>query len=267
MEDIERVKTRLANIRTVAPILGALRTISLGSWQMALNQRKSVKRYSERLLTLLPTVVAQLPPPRPTLSQWIKRRGNHAQSQTGGANDGGAPKVKHLAILVIGSERGLCGRFNDSIFEHTQRYLAEQINATDSSSPGIETTLMVLGTRLVRTFKRHEYPLYWTGKLSATALPSFELAFGLAQTWLARYEARELDAVDILYNGYQGAARYEPTMARLIPPQAPSSGPLPEEEAQMPTIVETDPLRLYTRLVGQWTAIRCYELLLESAAS
>ena len=45
MQDLERAETRLDNIRTVEPILSALRTISLGSWQAALKRKDSVRRY------------------------------------------------------------------------------------------------------------------------------------------------------------------------------------------------------------------------------
>ena len=42
-QDLERIQTRLGNIRTVSPILAALRTISLGSWQMALNRVRNLQ--------------------------------------------------------------------------------------------------------------------------------------------------------------------------------------------------------------------------------
>jgi len=48
VEDLERAQDRLDNIRTVEPLLGALRTISLGSWQAALEQRANARRYGDR---------------------------------------------------------------------------------------------------------------------------------------------------------------------------------------------------------------------------
>jgi F-type H+-transporting ATPase subunit gamma len=36
---------------------------------------------------------------------------------------------------------------------------------------------------------------------------------------------------------------------------------------EIPTIIETDPLSLYTHVIEQWTATRLYELLLESATA
>ena len=61
MEELERVQARLDNISTVEPILGALRTISLGSWQAAQKQQAAVQGYAGRLLALLPSLLPHLP--------------------------------------------------------------------------------------------------------------------------------------------------------------------------------------------------------------
>ncbi len=242
MEDIERVRARLANIQAVKPILGALRTISLGSWQMALGQQAKIQRYSSQLLDVLPPVLA-----------YLQKRHLHRRWSR--------PTVRRVAALVIGSERGLCGRFNDVVTGHTQTYLAEQAEA------GVEVVLTALGTRLVRVLKRQGLILSASDKLSATTLPSFERAFAMTSEWVAQYEAGDLDAVDIIYNAYRGHTQYEPVVVRLLPPEIPQVESLSSAEAWHTTIVETDPLRLYARVIEQLMAIRCHKLLLESAAS
>jgi len=246
MEDLERVETRLDHIRTVEPILSAMRTISLGSWQAALKRKDSVRRYEERLAAVLPALLPHLPPP------FIPPNGG----ERGGAR---------IVALAIGTERGLCGRFNVAVVERAERYLAEQ------EASGAQVELMALGTRVCRVFQRRQRPLAWLGALSATALPPCCLAFDLTRQWLARYEEHELDAVDLVYNAYHGTARYEPTVVRLIPPALPTPGP-PDGRRSLtepwpPPIIETDPLSLYAHVIEQLTAISLYRLLLESAAA
>lgn len=241
MEDLERTETRLDNIRTVEPILSALRTISLGSWQAALKRKDSVRRYEERLTAMLPALLPHVRPP--------------SFPPIGGDERGEA----RVVALVIGSERGLCGRFNAAVVERAERYLAEQTAA------GAQVELMALGTRVRRILRRHQQPLAWSGALSVTALPPYRLAFDLTRRWLTRYEEREVDAVDLVYNAYRGSARYEPTVARLIPPTLPT----PEADALPwpPPIIETGPLSLYARVVEQWATVSLYWLLLDSAAA
>jgi F-type H+-transporting ATPase subunit gamma len=242
MEELERAQARLDHIRTVEPMLSALRTISLGSWRATLKQRTSVQRYGERLTAILPLLAPHL------------MAGRGVRGETGPTSD-------RVVALVVGSERGLCGRFNVAVVERAERYLAEQ------ETVGAQVEFMALGTRVRRILQRRKRPLAWSGALSIAVLPPFHLAFDLTRRWLARYEERELDAVDLIYNAYHGTGRYEPTVVRLIPPQLSPERQNTLSEPWPPTIVETDPLNLYARVVEQWAAISLYGLLLDSAAA
>jgi F-type H+-transporting ATPase subunit gamma len=266
MEGVERAQVRLDNIRTVEPILGALRTISLGSWRAALKRRDEVRHYEERLRAMVP---ALLPHVRPS-PRWRLLAGWRARRKT-------PPSPAHIAALVIGSERGLCGGFNATVVGRAEQYLAEL------SSDGAKVELMALGTQVSRIFRQRQRPLAWSGALPVTALPPHRLAFGLTRQWLACYEERDLEAVDLIYNAYRGTARYEPAVARLIPPTLDgrrslrsilsSSTSLTVNSVEGPTepwpppIIETDPLSLYGRVVEQWIAASLYGILLESAAA
>jgi F-type H+-transporting ATPase subunit gamma len=242
MEELERAQDRLDHIRTVEPILGALRTISLGSWQATLKQRTSVQRYGEQLTAILALLVPHLP------------AGRRAGRETD------LPPHR-FAALVVGSERGLCGRFNVAVVERAEQYLAKQ------EAIGRQVELIALGTRVRRILQRRQRPPVWSDALSITGLPPYRLTFDLTRRWLERYEQRELDAVDLIYNAYRGMGQYETTVVRLIPPQLPPEGQNSSSEPWPPPIVETDPLGLYARVVEQWAAVSLYGLLLDSAAA
>jgi F-type H+-transporting ATPase subunit gamma len=163
--------------------------------------------------------------------------------------------------LVVGSERGLCGRFNATVVERAEQYVIE------CAETGVPVEIVALGAQASRILRRRKLPLSWSGALSVTALPSHQLAFDLSYRWLARYEESELDAVDLIYNAYRGMGRYEPTVVRLIPLQLVVEDESPTEEPWPPVIVETDPLSLYIQIVEQWAATNLYWLLLDSAAA
>ncbi len=239
MEEQERTEARLDHIRTVKPIVEALRTISMGSWRSALDWRRSLGRYQERLSRVMVSLVPHLPAP--------SRRG-------------GQERVGRMLAVIIGSERGLVGGFNQTVARGTQEVLAEK----EAAGATIET--VAFGTRLQRVLAQLHRPADRSRALSVSALPSFALANELSQHWLLQYERGEIDAVDLIYNAYRGMAKYELQVTRLIPPSLPmedgeGEGPWP------PPIIETDPQSLYIRVVRQWTAIRLHEILLDSAAA
>lgn len=252
--ELKKAESRLENIRKVKPILAALRTISLGSWQMARNRRSGLKAYTDQLLALLPVIVPHIADQR----EGLRRRANRPQASS--------ENPSRAVVLVVGSERGLCGRYNKTILEELERLLSEELLDSEVEIGG-------LGSRLGRELRQAGFELAWERALSITALPRFDLAHGMAADWLRRYESFDLDRVDVVYNADRGAGTYASTTARLIPPEIPDApapaaprDPLAARLAPDP-IVETDPVRLYVRVVEQWTAIALYRLVLEAAAT
>ncbi len=255
MEDLERAEERLTNIRTVEPILSALRTISMGTWQAALKQSQRIDRYETHLSRLLPALLPHLPPQEdpasPPPGRYLPRS---APAEERG-------RKARIIGLAIGSERGLVGRFNTVVAERINAYLSERESAE------VRPELAVLGSRLRRLLQRRGDGMTWLGPLSVTALPTFERASELAQRWLTQYEARELDQVDLIYNQYRGVDRYQPTVIGLIPPPLSMGGGDGEEESWLPPIIETDPLSLYTHIVQQQIALNLYRVMLDSASA
>ncbi len=236
MEDIARIKARLANIRSIEPILEALQTISVGVWKMALRQQSRVQEYEDHLRAvvpaLIPALVASRRPPSPDAATFPQR----------------------LAVLVIGSERGLCGGFNNVLVGAVEKYVRENGPAE----------LLVLGSRLVRLLRRRAHEPAWSSSLPTGALPPFATVWEFSHRWLADYEARRLDAVDLIYNAYRGLGTYAPRVLRLLPPELPPEVP---HEVWPPPIVETEPLHILARVFEQWVTLSLYRALLESAAS
>jgi F-type H+-transporting ATPase subunit gamma len=242
--DQEGLQARLNNIRSVEPILGAMRTIALGSWQAALNRQTRIRRYSSRLAELLLPVVARLG----SLHRRRARPRRHSQQ---------APSVTQ--VVVIGSERGLCGAFNSSLIQYVEHALAQY------AADGVEVRIAALGSRVRRGLERNGHSLEWAKSLPMTTLPANELAQELVHTWLRQYEARELDAVHVIYNTYRSSTVYEPVTAFLVPPPLPVLSD--ETSSWPPPYIDTDPVELYTRLIRLWTTTEAYRVLLDSAAA
>lgn len=241
-QDLEKAESRLQNVQAVSPILGALRTISLGNWQVAINKRKSIKLYNDQLINLLPNILPHIK----TTSYYSKRRypkGSQSQEST-------------VLVVGLGTERGLCGRYNN--------VLAQSIAAliSDLEKAGNPVSLGVLGSRLLRSLVREGSNPAWVDKMPINNLPTYDLAFSLVSTWFQQLEKGDLKTVVIAYNKQEIAGRYQPWSTQLIPPVLPEIG---SKQQWPPYIVETDPVQLYTQVVIQWTGIQLYNIMLEAA--
>lgn len=243
-ETINQAKARLDNIRSVEPILGALRTIAMGCWKAALNRRGWMQEYADQLSRITAHVL-------PLLSQ----------PQVPSMVDNSFSSRMHVIVLVIGSERGLCGAFNRDVAARAHRYLSEATRRAETAR------VQVAGRRVAALLRRTGILPEHVWSTSATILPSFSLAGELSQRWLAEYEAGKVDRVDLLYNTYLGAGRYETRVEQLIPPGLRSDETSDSLDSWPEPIIETDSAGLFARILAQQVAVRLYASLLESSAS
>lgn len=246
-DNLERTQDRLDNVRSVEPLLGALRTISLGAWQASLNRMTGVEAYEEQFLKVMSYLLPHLPHVKVP-----------AEKETPDQKQG-----KRI-ILVIGSERGLCGGFNAVLSDYVSNHLEEWKQAG-----GGPLRLWVLGNRAKRILRQAGRIISWSRALPGTSVPDYELAYALTQEWLEAYERREIESLDVISNRYLGAGRYKAELLRLIPPDPGSltHQSMDLSEAWPPPIIQTDQVRLYARAIRQMIAFMLYQRLLESIAA
>lgn len=246
MEQLERIQNRLDNIRGVEPILGALRTISMGSRQSVLKQKGHSNSYMQRLMSILSYLKSLIDQKSIDLRQ-------------GGSRSDEQERV-HLA-LVIGTERGLCGRFNHAISAKALEFFQE------NSEAGKKVEFWILGSRLLRKISKQNLPITRTDRISITAKPSFHLAVEYARIWLDRFEDGEIEKASVIYNTSGSMGTYTPSILQVIPYTIPVGNDQSLQEAWPPPIIETDPLGLFSHILMQIVNIQIYNCLLESAAA
>jgi F-type H+-transporting ATPase subunit gamma len=235
----QKTRERLENLRSVEPILNALRTIAMGNWKAALSRRERALEFARRTEGIL----AYLPGTSP-----------HTPAE-------GAESETRATVLLIGSERGLCGAFNRILADRAGQYMEQ------AASRGETVRLQAAGSSVARALERAGFRLERLRISAATALPNLGTADALVREWLAAYESYETDRVDILYNAYLGPGRYRASELRLIPPQIARPPAADDFGIPFPPILQTDPAGLIARIAVQQLSARLYACLLESAAS
>jgi len=236
MEQTERLKSRLDHVEAVEPMLSALRSISSSSRVLALNRARRTAAFSHEMADVVAIVGARV-------------------GHTPGASHRrarGAPRL----LVAIGSERGLCGGFNDVMADYVQRAWAAQDQRT--------LCLVVLGSRLSRVLDRLGVAIDTHQPMSAIGVPRFELAQELVQSWLERWDRGAIASVDVAYTGSADLVEQTPRTTRLLPPKRPSASLRPGGWAPW---MEADEKVLQRRTIELWTAASFYEMLLRSSAA
>ncbi len=243
MQDIERIKDRLENIRSVEPIVNSLRTVAAGGWQQALRRVRASQEYVDNLSAVLAALFRHLGQ-RVGTSQLVATR---------------TLRPGRALMVVMASERGLCGAFNDVVLEGAQTLISQQQIQSE------QVSIMTLGARAEAFFRRQNRPLYAAESLPVTRVASLELVRDLGATLLDAFYANEFDAIYAIYSPYQSGMVAPPVAQRWIPVD-PSILPGRSDEWLEP-VIETKPKVLFEHALEEWILVRLYQFVMESAAS
>ena len=243
MDDLERIKDRLDNIRSVEPIVTSLRTIAMGGWHVALRRMRASAAYLSHLSEVLRVLV-------PLVSQEDLRRALVVPRAT----------PTRPAILVIASERGLCGAYNDVVLSGAERLIAEQQVRSD------EVHVATLGSRASAYLSSRGWPLLVSEALPVTRVPTLGQVRGLAVRFIELLAGGEIDGVYVIGAPYQATATSEPVVRLWLPIDA-SVLPIDEELLFPQPIVETDPHAMFRRAIEDRALVSLFQMVMESSAS
>ncbi len=173
-------------------------------------------------------------------------------------------EVRNVLLLVITSNRGLCGGYNASIIrEATQR--VRQVQAE-----GLSLHLELAGKKAISYYRYQGIPAGHT-YTHFEDKPTFDEVEVLANRYIADYVARRIDRVEVAYMKFLNAARQAPAVETLLPLSAvrkeeePRRGP----PARLPTEYEFVPSArdILEEILPVSFKIRLFKCFLDAAVS
>jgi len=119
-------------------------------------------------------------------------------------------KVKRIGIIVVSTDRGLCGGLNSNLF----RDMVKRMKAWTESD--VEMDLSVIGNKAAGFFSRVNANIV----AQTTHIgdePSLEILIGAVKVMLDKYTAEDIDEVYIASNQFVNSMTQSPKLERLLP--------------------------------------------------
>ena len=188
MANLKEIRNRIASVSSTMQITSAMKMVSAAKLKKAQDAITAMRPYSDKLTELIQNL--------------------------SGAIDGDTPNpytqlrpVEKSLLIVITSNRGLCGGFNSNIIKATNSYLAEHANE--------KVDLITLG-------KKGNDILAKSSNINANNNAifddlSFSHASEIAEAFMEAFAQKEYDRVDVVYNRFKNAATQIVTTETLLP--------------------------------------------------
>jgi len=236
MANLKSIKKRIVSVKNTRQITAAMKMVSAAKLRRAQENVVAARPYAGKLAEVLDRLAqAQESDPSPLM---VKR-------DTGRA-----------LLVVVTSDRGLCGGFNANLSKAAERFIKER------SGEFKELSLMTIGRkgyeflRNRHTVRKHHGNIFSTLSYQTAALIAGEIIEG--------YLAEEYDQVYLIYNAFKSVMTQDITLEQLLPiaPKADSS-----EEQAIEYIYEPSKAALLDELLPKHIEVQVFKSLLESLAS
>ena len=169
---------------------------------------------------------------------------------------------KHCAIVLVTSDRGLCGSFNGNIIATALRL------AKEKKAEGLEVSFVCMGKKGRDAVKAAGYKIV---KAYADRMGSidFALASSVAQEVIHGYETFGLDEVWLIYGEFVSMGQQPPRSLCLLPLKTPEAEEIAEEagEARCEYVYEPQEEKLLAELLPRYVKVQVYRGMLDTSAS
>jgi len=244
MPSLKDLKNRIASVKSTRKITKAMQMVAAAKLRRAQEAAQEARPYAERMMAVIDG-----------LGQSV------AGSDTAPRLLAGTGENRVHLLVVMTSERGLCGGFNSSIVKlartHTERLLAE----------GKTVKILTVGKKGREQLKRdlsghfvHHVDLSGVRRLG------YDDARAIADRLLAMFEAGEFDVATLFFNRFRSVIAQIPTAQQVIPSPVSEA---PEGATSAGAVYDYEPSEegILADLLPRAVATQVFTALLENAAS
>ena len=171
-------------------------------------------------------------------------------------------EVNNVAVIVITSDRGLCGAFNMNVIRMAEQLIKDEISKNPKE---IKLTLYCLGKKGNDHFSKRNYNVVGPHPGIFTHL-KFEFASGLIKELTNKYILGEIDKVLIVFNEFKSIIQQRTTTEQLLPIKK-NESKSGNSEFGTDYIYEPDKASIIKSLLPKHLNAQMWRYLLESYAA
>lgn len=233
MPTLKALRKRITTVRSTQQITKAMKMVAAARLRRAQEAAERARPYTEKLAEMFAAVAAGIEAEaHPLLARREERR---------------------IDVLVVTSDRGLCGGYNTNLLRALEGWLRGRERA--------ESSLTVVGRKGTEYLRRRGAAVV-AHRLGILTTPPATMAAELAPALTERFVAGESDAVYLAYTRFRSAISQVPTIVPLLP-----AAPAAEAAVAVEYIFEPERPALLDRLLPRYIEARITQAVVEAVAS
>jgi len=238
MPSLKDVKTKIGAVKKTAQITKAMNMVAASKLRGAQDKMENFRPYTEKFTQAMGNLAGNM------------EKGQFPLMES--------RDVRTVELVIITSDRGLCGSFNANIIKDAEKLIRRY------ESEGKKVSLVCVGRKSNNYFKK-------TGKVRKSHLDlmaNFQMynARAIAQDAAANFLAGDADEVLLLYGRFHSVASQKPATEKLLPVQT-AEGATAAPGAGGDYIYEPSTVEIMEVLLPLYLNVLIYHAMLETSTS
>jgi F-type H+-transporting ATPase subunit gamma len=241
MSNLKEVRTRIESVKSTQQITSAMKLVAASKLRKAQRAILQLRPYAQKLQEFMQGMSTD--PDQTDETVYAKER-----------------EVKKVLIVLVTSNRGLCGAFNANVVKQAVNLI--HTTYKDAYERG-DLSLYCIGKKGAEHFSKHHYPVA-KGNLALFDDLNYENALPIAEELMQDFAEKKYDRIDIIYNQFKNAAvqvLLTEQFLPILPPEDDGSG------LQVDYIFEPNKEQIIEELVPKSLKIQFFKVVLDSFAS
>jgi len=237
MAGAKEIRTKIKSIKSTQKITKAMEMVAASKMRKAQERMKAARPYATKIRNVISHLAHA-----------------HTEYRSPGLIE---RELKRVGLIVVSTDRGLCGGLNTNLFKATIAAMQDWRNR------GVEIDVCTVGTKAFQFFRRLR------GNVVAHVShlgdsPRFEDVLGPVKVMADAFADGKVDAIYLVYNEFVNTMSQKPKIERLVPITTEVQDAAPVHRWDY--IYEPDPKELIELLLRRYGESVVYQALVENVA-
>ena len=239
MASLKEVKSRILSVNSTQQITKAMKLVAAAKLRRAQDRVIQLRPYSDKLQTILNNLSSS----SGSNSKLLEER-----------------KINKVLLIVVGSDKGLCGSFNSSVIKYTNQLIESDYKKHYENK---KLTILPIGKKMFDHYKKRNFLIldkFW----SILKKSSYDDVDGISNFLMNEFILENYDKIDIIFNEFKNVAVQNTMTSTFLPVNEENDD---EDKNDTNYIFEPNQKDILNKLIPKALTANLFKTILESNAS
>jgi F-type H+-transporting ATPase subunit gamma len=242
--NLKEVRIRIASVKSTQQITSAMKLVAASKLRKAQTAIQMLRPYAGKLREILQNLSGTMD----TMDEAV-----YAEER----------EVKKILLIVVTSNRGLCGPFNSSVLRQAKITFNETYKEYKESG---NIDVFCIGKKGGEHLKKLKYPVVDINTEIFDDL-TFENTTAIAESLMEQFALKKYDKIEVVYNQFKNAAVQVLTNEQFLPVTPPGTDEGSGQEQSSDFIFEPSKEEIVSELLPKTLKTQLYKILIDSFAA